>query len=137
MLECAIGPCETAWRTVRCIITPCVFVFCLGGPGPSEQPGGGPLTVESKTLGPGEGCQTAQEAALRVAKYNANPYPIEKKDSGRAPKGEGANVCRPATPRLPSYRAQIMSVAPSCAEKAQARGSRVGRAGRRRSWEMA
>ena len=30
-----------------------VFVFCLGGPGPSEQPGGDPLTVESKTHRPG------------------------------------------------------------------------------------
>jgi len=42
---------------------------------------------------PGDACNTAQEAALRLAIYKANPYPITKKNPGRAARGEGT-VCR-------------------------------------------
>ena len=38
---------------------------------------------------PGPGCATAQEAALRLAKYAADPYDIDKKNTERAAKGEG------------------------------------------------
>ena len=38
---------------------------------------------------PGEACKTAQEAALRLAVYMTNPYPITTKNPGRAARGEG------------------------------------------------
>ena len=45
--------------------------------------GGGQTTL------PGQGCRTAREAALRIAKFKAAPYEIEKKNPERDPKGEG------------------------------------------------
>ena len=71
---------------------------------PSENNGGyvgvvkqhnlfhGKITInkgEGQTMLPGPGCATAQEAALRLAKYAADPYDIEKKNTERAAKGEG------------------------------------------------
>ena len=50
---------------------------------------------EGQTMLPGPGCVTAQDAALRLAMYAADPYDIEKKNPERAAKGEG-KVC----PRL-------------------------------------
>ena len=44
---------------------------------------------EQTTL-PGEACTTPREAALRLAKYESNPYPIVKKE--RAPKGKGKRL---------------------------------------------
>ena len=41
-----------------------------------------------QTMLPGDGCKTAQEAALRIAKYKAAPFLITKKNPDRAPKGE-------------------------------------------------
>ena len=38
---------------------------------------------------PGPACKTPQEAALRLAKYEAAPFPIIKKDPDRAAKGDG------------------------------------------------
>ena len=46
---------------------------------------------------PGGGCSTPREAALRIAKYWASPYPIHKKAPERAPKG-AAKVRRRACP---------------------------------------
>ena len=45
-------------------------------------PGGG------QTVIPGDGCATPQEAAVRLAKFKAAPYDIEKKNEDRAPKGK-------------------------------------------------
>lgn len=42
---------------------------------------------DGQTMLPGRGCCTAQEAALRLAMYKAEPYDIEKKNPERAPKG--------------------------------------------------
>ena len=46
---------------------------------------------------PGKACTTPQEAALRYAKFLANPHAIVKKDPFRAKKGEG-KVCAPPCP---------------------------------------
>ena len=50
------------------------------------------LSSTKQTTIPGPACKSAKEAALRLAKYKANPYPIEKKDPSRADKGQG-KVC--------------------------------------------
>ena len=42
-----------------------------------------------QTVLPGDGLNTPQEAALRIAKYKLAPYEIEKKNPYRAAKGEG------------------------------------------------
>ena len=70
---------------------------------PSEKNGGyvgvvkqgnlfhGKLTLSrgaGQTMLPGDGCKTAQEAALRIAKYRAEPYLIPTKNPERAAKGE-------------------------------------------------
>ena len=44
---------------------------------------------EGQTMLPGSGCLTAQEAAIRLAMYKAEPYEIEKKNPDRAAKGAG------------------------------------------------
>ena len=49
--------------------------------------GGGQVTL------PGEACATPELAALRLAKYKLNPYPIEKKQE-RAKRGEAQVCCR-------------------------------------------
>ena len=41
---------------------------------------------------PGKACKTAKEAALRLAKFEAAPHPIVKKDPTRAAKGEGERM---------------------------------------------
>ena len=50
---------------------------------------------QDQTQIPGPACMTSREAALRLAKYRANPFPIEKK--ARVAKGDGprakAKVC--------------------------------------------
>ena len=50
---------------------------------------------KDQTQIPGPACMTSREAALRLAKYRANPFPIEKK--ARVAKGDGprakAKVC--------------------------------------------
>ena len=43
---------------------------------------------KAQTPIPGPACKTAAEAALRLAKYKAKPFAIDKKDPDRAPKGE-------------------------------------------------
>ena len=43
-----------------------VFVFCLGGPGPSDPGGGGPLTERSKTLRPA--MPSFEQAAVTCAR---------------------------------------------------------------------
>ena len=48
---------------------------------------------KGQTMIPGPGCNTAQEAALRLAVYKAAPYHIEKKNQERATRGKG-KVCR-------------------------------------------
>ena len=48
---------------------------------------------KGQTMIPGPGCNTAQEAALRLAVYKAAPYNIEKKNQERATRGKG-KVCR-------------------------------------------
>ena len=42
---------------------------------------------DGQTMLPGSGCLTAQDAALKLAMYKAEPYQIEKKNPSRAPKG--------------------------------------------------
>ena len=76
---------------------------------PSEKNGGyvgvvkqgnlfhGKLTLSrgaGQTMLPGDGCKTAQEAALRIAKYKAAPFLIPKKNPDRAPKGENKEKVR-------------------------------------------
>ena len=58
---------------------------------------------DPQTMLPGPGCATAKEAALRLAKFRAAPYPIVKKDPDRAPKGGGkvrAASLQPSAPAL-------------------------------------
>ena len=42
---------------------------------------------EGQVMLPGAGCNTAQEAAVRLAIYAAAPYEIDKKNPNRAEKG--------------------------------------------------
>ena len=42
---------------------------------------------EGQTMLPGAGCDTAQEAALRLAMFKKAPYEIEKRRPDLAPKG--------------------------------------------------
>jgi len=50
---------------------------------PTLKTGGG------QTMLPGGGCRTAKEAAVRIAKYKLDPYPIEKVNPDRAERGQG------------------------------------------------
>ena len=49
--------------------------------------GGGQMTL------PGEACANPELAALRIAKWKLNPYPLEKKQE-RAKRGEAQVCCR-------------------------------------------
>ena len=70
------------------------------------KPAGGRLFHARTTLKPGggqtvlhgAGCASAQEAALRLAKFKAAPYDIEKKNEDRAPKGSKVRA-----PHSPSF----------------------------------
>ena len=57
----------------------------------------------NQTTIPGEALSSPAEAALRLAKFRANPYPIVRKDSSRAPKGQGKRTMAKVCATSPSH----------------------------------
>ena len=86
--------------------------------------------TDGQQLVPGKACKTAQEAALRYAKYMAAPFPIRKKNPDRAEKGHAKVSCVPS--RAADSRCLLYSHARARTRVASLRSARARRARPRR-----